>query len=300
MKSALAIDIGGSKISIGIISQSGKILYEVTKKIIMPYDGDDVVFTIKEMLKHPDFSDISDLPVGVTIPGTASPDTGYWLYSPFSGITDYPIVRKLSETFTQNIFIENDVNAAALGELLFGNGKDCSDFFWMTVSNGIGGAIIINNTLYRGFYGFAGEIGHNYQNSEYGNEKVCKELEDLAAGPAILKQYQILTNTTCNDTTAKEIALYAKQNDIQSKKVYSLLGHYLGKELASIANILNPGIIIIGGSIATDFALFKDSLYDSFNRYRYHPTTEQVQIIRSKFPQKAALYGAAALVFKNC
>ena len=90
------------------------------------------------------------LRVGVTIPGLCDRGSGMWIYSSFSGIKNYPIVDKLSKNIHSNIIIENDVNASALGESWCGNAIEYTDFYWVTVSNGIGGAIIINNQLYKG------------------------------------------------------------------------------------------------------------------------------------------------------
>ncbi len=293
----VAIDIGGSKICVGIINIYGLILEQQRMLITLPYDGDMIIEYIHQLLLQLKYPNWNTLRAGVTIPGLCDSENGMWIYSSFSGIKNFPIVEKLSKILKSTIEIENDVNASALAEAWCGNTTQYSHFYWITVSNGIGGAIVINNILYKGAYGYAGESGHNYQASTYGNAIVDDELENLASGSAISRQYKILSTRECVD--AKEVALLAKSGDIHAQKVYHNVGIFLGKEIAHIANILNPGCIVLGGAVSLDFDLFKSSLLETYHSYRFTAATNEIPIIKSKFPKDAAFYGAAALAFKD-
>ena len=158
MEKYLAIDIGGSKIVVGVVDETGAVLQSCKENLPRTYGIDTVIETILRLANSLGGQDFSA--AGVTIPGLADPAKGIWKYAPFSGIGEIPIAAILNEKLGIPVYIENDVNACAVGEKVFGNCRDDKDFLWITVSNGIGGALYLNGELYPGGSGNAGEIGH--------------------------------------------------------------------------------------------------------------------------------------------
>ncbi len=130
--------------------------------------------------------------IGATIPGIADPKRGYWIYAPFSGVRDFPIADELRARYGKPVFGDNDVNACAWGEKVFGVCQNVENFLWITISNGIGGGLVLNGKIYPGKYAGAAEIGHCnvVENGELcgcGN-RGC--LEATAAGPSIARAYR--------------------------------------------------------------------------------------------------------------
>ena len=140
----------------------------------------------------------------------------------------------LTKEFGLPAYVDNDVNACAIAEKRFGCCKDVKDFAWITVSNGIGGALYLNNDIYYGAFGNAGEIGH-FTVVDGGRPCNCGSsgcLEMHAAGPAILKNYE---EKTGNVKTAKELSEMARDGDKEAAAIFNLEGEYLGKAVAALA-----------------------------------------------------------------
>lgn len=98
--------------------------------------------------------------IGIAIPGLVDSDSVMWVYSCFSGIRDFDIAHILNKELGFPVFIENDINICAYSEKIFGSCKSTNNFMWITVSNGIGGGLILNGDIYTGAFNNAGEIGH--------------------------------------------------------------------------------------------------------------------------------------------
>ena len=144
-KNILSIDIGGSKLVAGLIDLEGNIVLKekrlLTVKPTKNYLTKNIVEMIDSLL---DQKNIDIDCVGVAVPGLADKDNGVLVYAPFSGIRDYKIGDILTEKLKIPVFIENDANAGAHAEKMYGACRGTSDFIWITVSNGVGGALVID------------------------------------------------------------------------------------------------------------------------------------------------------------
>ena len=292
----LGIDIGGSKIVAGIVDKNGNVLcYE---KEQLPSDANninadfllsDIKNKCDKLAEKYEFDKI-----GMTIPGLTDAKNGIWIYAPFSGINNFPIADKIKSFYGKRVYIENDVNACAVGEKYFGCCKNIDDFLWITVSNGIGGSVFANGRLYTGSNGNAGEIGHI---------KVCDDeeflcccgsygcLEAVAAGPGIKKRYD-------NILTAEKIADEARNGNNPAVKVMYDTGYYIGKALSSAVNILNPAMAVFGGGVSQSFDLIEAGIKDGLSRYVWEAANKNFKIARTALGYNAALIGAAALTLE--
>ena len=300
MNNILGIDIGGSKIAVGIIDSNGNVLCSEKEQLPAGTNADLLLDVIKSKCDiisekyNLDFDEIEK--IGITIPGLADTKNGVWVYAPFSGISNFPIAEKINKIFKKKVYIENDVNACAVGEKLFGCCKNIDDFIWITVSNGIGGSVFTNGSLYAGYSGNAGEFGHIkvLDDNNYDFKCGCGDygcVEAVAAGPGIKKRYG-------GTLTAEQIAEEARNGNIDAGKVMYDTGYYIGKALSAAINILNPEMAVFGGGVSQSFDLIEPGIKDALSRYMFKAANKNIKLAQTALAYNAALIGAAAVALK--
>lgn len=298
----LAIDIGGSKLVTGLVAADGEILCK-EKTGWEKLDGDSVMRTILEVSERvlAEHKGTRVRAVGANIPGLADADKGLWVEACFSGIRNVPIAAQLSRRFKVPAYIDNDVNNCALAEKLFGVCRDCTDFAWLTVSNGCGGALFLNNRVYRGVHGTAGEFGHIIVEENGGFPCGCGNtgcLEAQAAGPGIVRRFVAAGGPESLDgapADAMKIAELARNGDSAAKAVFDREGYYIGKALSAVINSINPQKIVVGGGVAGSFELFYPELLRTVSNMTYRVASKHITIVKTGLGYDAALVGAAAL-----
>ena len=297
-RNVLALDLGGSKFIVGIVNEEGQVLAK-ERFLWKELTGEAVVESILEAVRifRSKYTEECTA-IGVTIPGLADPEKGLWIEASFSLIRNLPIAEILTKEFGLPAFVDNDVNACAIAEKRFGCCKDTRDFAWITVSNGIGGALYLNNDIYYGAFGNAGEIGH-FTVVEDGRACNCGSkgcLEMHAAGPAILKNYEEMTGEV---KTAAELAEMARQGDEKAMAVFALEGKYLGTAVAALANIINPKKVVFGGGVMESFDLIEAALKEAYKKNVYYYANEGLEIEHTELGYYAALLGAAAVAYRK-
>jgi glucokinase len=302
---ALAVDIGGSKFIVGLVKSSGEILC-MERYVWTELSPEGVVRDIKKAVHSllAAYSKYHPTVIGATIPGLADPKKGIWVEAIFSGIRLLPFVSIMENEFSLPVYIDNDVNACAKAEKLFGCCKEVDHFIWVTVSNGIGGSIYANNNLYYGSAGNAGEIGHVIV-EEGPAARPCKCgssgcAEMHASGLAIAQNYLSLGGKPEIDgepATAKSIEALARGGDKTAIAAYELEGIYLGRAIGAAVNLLNPQKVVIGGGVSLGFDLFRPSLLKTLETHIYRNANISVTVEPTILGYAAALLGAAALCF---
>lgn len=303
----LALDIGGSKLASGLVDAKGKVL-QAASELWASVREENVIKTVLNAAKR--YADEFDVAaVGVNIPGLAAPEAGIWVEACFSGIRNVPIRQLLCDELRLPVFIDNDVNNCALAESMFGVCKGVSDFAWLTVSNGCGGALFLNGCVYGGVRNTAGEFGHIIVEESEALAFPCGCgnygcLEAQAAGPGILKRYLSLGGEEAasdgKPMDAREIAVLANARDPIAKKVYEDEGIYIGRALAAVINAVNPQKVVIGGGVSAAFELFWPTLCQTIKERTYGLASSHVNIEKTGLNYNAALIGAAALAMKGC
>lgn len=296
MNNIFCVDIGGSKLICGALNEKGEILDTFRAEYSKDYTIDTIIGLIKqgyEKLSGYDFC-----ACGVAVPGLCDYTSGKWLYSPFSGLGDIPIVKIISEITNLPTFADNDVNISAMAEKYFGVCCDTNDFLWITVSNGIGGGLYLGGQLYRGQNLSSGEIGH-FIVEENGRKCGCGNLgclEAHASGASIAAIYNEETN---KNLSAKEIADLARNGDNIALTVWHQAGSYIGKAAAYAVNLLNIDTIVLGGGAAEAFDLLEPAATESLNKNLFKKANPNCKILHSKPGRFAALMGCVALVLDN-
>jgi predicted NBD/HSP70 family sugar kinase len=294
----LAVDIGGSKLMAGVVAADGAILAERRLALTRRVTGDEIVDHVARLYDPlvEEAGGPAPTYLGVSVPGLADPSRGLWIYAPFSGISDYPICEKLTARLGLEACCENDVNSSAIAERRYGISRDVDNYLWVTVSNGVGGGLFLDGHLYRGAFGFAGEIGHMVIDRA-GTDGELVDVESLVAGPALVRRYAETCGGrgTGEPVTPKIIAERALRGDVIAQELYRSVGEYLGIAIATAVNLLNPEMVVLGGGISCAFDLFQDALISTVARRIFNPANGRVCIRKSKFPAEAALLGAAAV-----
>jgi len=307
MKKVLGIDIGGTNIRAAIVNYNGKI--EKRKKIKSnARNGVEKLIenlgTISTHFKEfrPDF-------IGIGIPGIIDQKNGILTQAPnISGIKNYPLLKKLKAYISnENIIIENDANAAALGEFWMGAGSGSGSLLMLTLGTGLGGGIVLNGRLWQGEDGMAGEIGHiiidpNGPLCNCGNNGCFESFVSAEAIRRTVKNNKILKELTKDshlDDIPEKIMQFAKDGNKESLKIWEEIGKYLGIGITSLINLLNVDSVIIGGGLSNAWELFEKNMIDEIDKRALHGPRSRLKICRAKLGDDAGIFGCGYLAFKE-
>lgn len=304
-KYAIGIDIGGTKISVTLGASNGKIL--VRKKVVTRTSSQskaciqEIIANIHEIFREFKISSKDILGIGIGAPGAVHSKKGVLPRSPnLAGWAGIPIVHIFRNKFKVPVYLANDANAAALGELVFGAGKKVKNLIYITVSTGIGGGLIIDRELYEGAGSVAGEIGHMSIVPE-GRKCKCGRrgcLEAYASGTAIAHWYS--ESKKCKVEGAKEVGFAADSGDKTAVQSYRKGAYYLGIGLANLMNVLNPEAIIIGGGVLKSSPpVYWKEVLKSAKDHAWPEAFRTTGILQSPLLGHSGDLGALALVFKN-
>lgn len=250
MRNFIAFDIGGTLIKYGVLTEKGNFLEKSETNTEAHLGGKSVLNKVKEigdqLLDRYKISGIC-----ISTAGQVHSKKGEILYaSPL--IPDYtgmPIKKELEEYFHLTVEVENDVNCVGLAESWLGKGKNVKSLFCLTIGTGIGGSYIIDNKLH---------TGHSYSGGEIGYIPIeGSQFQELASTRILVRNVAKRKSITENEIDGKEIFEQARQGDEVCIEEINRLVYYLSKGIATIAYMMNPEMIIIGGGITNQ----KDYLY---------------------------------------
>lgn len=315
MSLILGIDIGGTTIKAGLLDPKGNL---VEKKVIeTPADKDNTAFLnaiwdAAESLIHPE-NEKNIIGIGIGAPGPPinSHEGTIIEASNMPGVKNAPVVPFLRDKlFNRNldykIKINNDANAAALGQLYFGKGKEFSNFTVVTLGTGVGGGLILNKRLFSGYLGNSFEIGHipvffppadNKEDSIPPRQCGCGAtgcLETIASATGISEYYKIFTG---EDKSAKDIAEAARNNDPAAKKAYRAAADALAHAAATIVHLLNVEAIIYTGGLAAAEDLLKPRIEEVLDHRIYPFLRDRLHILFTRGDENSGITGAASLLF---
>lgn len=299
---AIGVDLGGTNLRTAAFDANGKLLEKIAGRTPASAGPEAVV---AEMC-----SDAGQLRqrfgagglagIGAGVPGNIDMAEGVvvaWNNVPaFNG---YPMRAELSRRLDTPVYLENDANAAALGEHWMGAGQGVDDLVMLTLGTGIGGGIISRGRVLHGHVGMAGELGHitvvpNGNPCGCGN-RGCVEKHASANAVAALAQLAGLGQ----GITARQVAELAEQGNAGAASIYRSAGEALGIALAALVNIFNFPLYLIGGGMAESWELFAPAMLAELERrcltYRTTLATRPTRVERAALGGDAGLYGAACL-----
>lgn len=294
-----AVDVGGSKLETALVSVSGEV--EFLKRVEpAPLTAEALVEVIAEHYEEVVRAAGPVAGCGVTIPGLADPISGMWRHASFSGLRDWPVRAVLAERLGVEVAIANDVDACALAELRWGGGRGHRDFIWITLSNGVGGALVLNGRLYCGALHAAGEIGHMKAVRD-GHPCECGArgcLEQYASGRAIARDYAFRAGLP-ELASAKEVALRAQSGEEAARLAFFRAGTHLGEVLADAIGLLNLPLVFVGGGVAQSFPLMREAVETALRANLYIEANPLPEIRLTQLGYHAALRGAASVFLQS-
>ena len=296
----IGIEISDSGINAVSINEHGEILdkfseaLEKTEEIAPQL----VKFTNSLQRRFGDFERI-----GITVPGLVDRKTKRVTFSSqFPEHENIDFLGELEKVIKLDIYVENDANAAAYGEYLFGAGRGSENLFYVTLGKGIGGAFILNGKLWRGASGFAGEFGYIAVNSD------GMRLEEVASSANIIRRTKrrfhqdhtsSLNEIGEESITIADVIREANNGDDFARLMLERTGTYVGMAIADVINLLNIEKIIVGGEIMQAGNLVLEGIKNRAREFSFSPNFNSTEIVQGKLGDQAAAVGVAMIAKAN-
>ena len=289
MKVRAGVDIGGTKVRIGLVGEDGELLLLMDKIAMTKFEkGDELMLVIANKIKaqvagHSDYELVG---VGVGAPGPLNDTHDSVMETPNTPIIqNYPLVARLQAHFDVPIKMNNDANVFVLGEAISGAGKGEAFVYGITLGTGYGHGFVWDGRILSGAHGTATEYGLAPYNDG--------TFEDYASGPALERNYESIAGES---RTGLQIYKLAQTGNANALAAWSLLGRSVGHSLVYVTHLLDPGIIVVGGSLAAGFEFFIDSLREVVDAHLFDNQKGKLRIEPSELGDAAPVIGSALLI----
>jgi glucokinase len=298
---SIGVDLGGTNLRVAAVGENGSMLEKVAEPISYDNGPEAVIATITDVIRAviSRIQNGSLYGVGIGVPGFINMETGTIIGSAnLPGFEEFPVRDAIQQHLGTSIILENDANAAALGELWMGAGKNVKDLILLTLGTGIGGGIVVDGKVLHGFLGMAGEFGHMTVFPD-GNPCGCGNrgcLEKHASATAIAAMGRMMHFG--RDITSAHVAELALAGNERAKLVFESVGRALGIALANLINIFNfPLYLLTGGPVAA-WDLFAPSMFNEIEQRSLIYARTGTRIEKAQLGADAGLFGAAYLPFQ--
>ncbi len=294
---SIGLDLGGTNLRAAAIDRDGKLLHLVTGHTQYSEGRDAIMGDMVEAIASlRDTQGPAGLAgIGVVVPGFISLREGVIRNcNNIPSLEDFPMRDELRERLNAPVILENDANAAALGEQWIGAGRGVRDLVLLTLGTGVGGGIISDGKLIRGFLGMGGELGH-ITVIPNGNPCGCGNrgcLEKHASATAISAMARLLGY---GNVTAKEVYDRAVAGDERAIQIFTCMGEALGIALATLVNAFNSQLYLLSGGVIGAWDFFAPAMIAEARRRSFTFRTTDTRVERAKLGGEAGLYGAAYL-----
>jgi len=300
-----AVDLGGTHLRVALIDDGGRIFKQLKQETPK---GDSALCIVNALVNAAQQWDSDKLPVVATsimVPGAVDSEKAVVLQAPnLPSLVNFELKAELEQRLGWPVFLENDANAAAVGEMWMGAARCCRDVISVTLGTGVGGGVILDGKLWRGSHGSAGEIGHTTVDPFSGLKCKCGNtgcLELFASATAIVRMTRENlamfpeSPLKSEELTAVKVYEAGRNGDELALAVFKRFGMYLGIGLANLINLIDPQIIVISGGAVNGWDLFAPEMYRQVEERAFRTTAQQVKIARAECGDNAGLLGAARL-----
>ncbi|SPF53314.1 Glucokinase [Candidatus Sulfopaludibacter sp. SbA4] len=300
---AIGVDLGGTNLRAAAIDRSGKMLDKISEATNYQEGREavlhDIVSAIQKMRDKIGPSGLAG--IGVGVPGFIRMKEGFITGSnnlPY--LENFPVRDEISRRLGTWVILENDANAAAMGEKWIGAGREVDDLVLLTLGTGIGGGIISGGRVLRGVVGMAGEPGHMtvvYNGNPCGcGNQGC--LEKHASATAVTAMAHLLH--LGQDLTSKDVADIAREdseNGEKARAIWRVVGESLGVALATLVNVFNFPLYLLSGGMLPAWEFFEPPMMRTLEQrsFTYRATKTETHVAQATLGNEAGLYGAAYL-----
>lgn len=305
----VGVDIGVTHLTLVLSDIAARVIREVE----VPFDVSDgpdaglrkVDEQVQALLDQAGLALQDVLTIGVGVPGPIAVDRGTVISPPIMpGWDNYPIQSALQDCWGIPVSLNNDAELGALGEWAYGVGRGVSNLVYIKVGSGIGAGLILNNMIYRGTRGTAGEIGHLTVDDQ-GPICTCGNrgcLEVLAGGRAIARQAQravfsgqrtqMVNIKPVEKITSREVIIAAQRGDLVAQQIVSEAGAFIGTAIAGLINVLNPDIVVVGGGLAQSGDLLLEPIRRAVRQRSLRAAVQAVRITGAVLGRRSSSMGA--------
>ncbi|MEU6232864.1 ROK family glucokinase [Kitasatospora sp. NPDC047058] len=310
MALTIGVDVGGTKIAAGVVNEAGEILART--RVPTPADPQWAVDAIAQAVRElkEQYPDVAA--AGVGAPGFVDRDRSTVIFAPNIDWEEEPLRTRIEELTGLDTVVENDANCAAWAEFRFGAAAGHDDMVLITVGTGIGGGIVLDGRLHRGRFGVAGEIGHLNMVpdglacgcggkgcwEQYGSGRALRRYgrEKAAADPIHGKRMLDLNDGVAETIRGIHITQAAEEGDPLALECYAELADWLGRGMADLAALFDPGVFVLGGGVSDSGRLLLDPVAKAFGHYLtggvHRPRAE---VVLASMGSAAGIAGAADL-----
>lgn len=310
----IAADVGGTNIRAALIDASGRVLERYKRRTPKTETSTEMIGAFvgaaRELMRRASaHSNWHIRGLAIAVPGTIDIEEGVVMAAPnVPSLDGLRLTAALEQELGIPVILENDANAAAVGEMWQGAGRGRHTLLCLTLGTGVGGGIILNRQVWRGLDGAAGEIGHLIV-EPVGYPCTCGGrgcLEVYASATAITRmaremspRYPSSPIHTIEGLSAEKVYKLGLAGDELAREVFRRVGFYLGIGLTSLINLFNPEMIVIGGGAAAGWELFDSHMREQIASRAFAVPARRVQIVRAECGDDAGMLGAAHLAFTS-
>jgi len=309
-----AVDLGGTNLRAAVVDSEGRLHDHHKRPTPTTEKPEEIAVAIAAAVRECESAAAKrgariDA-ISVVVPGSVQVGTGEVMNAPnIPSLIGYDLGAALETLLGRSVLLENDANAAAMGEMWQGAARDCRTIICLTLGTGVGGGIIVDGKLWRGPDGTAGEVGHMTVEPFGGVRCKCGNigcLEVYASGTAIVRMTRetlglsgdsVLGSVVSADLSAEKVFRAAADGDELALRIFQTVGRYLGVAMANVVNIFNPEMIVIGGGVSAAWDLFAPTAQAGVMKRAFPVPAQRCRIVRAECGDHAGLLGAARLVF---
>jgi glucokinase len=298
---SIGVDLGGTNLRAAAVTREGQMLDKIAVPTNLQAGRDAVIsdivggiHTLREQINGHELAG-----VGIGVPGFIILDKGMIVGSHnMPGFENFPVRDEIARRLGSPVILENDANAAALGEKWKGAGKDVNDLVLLTLGTGIGGGIICGGKVLHGFVGMAGELGH-MTIIPSGNICGCGNngcLEKHASATAIESMANLVA--LGENLSAHDVYNLAKAGNVNARRIFESMGTALGLALGTLINIFNFPLYLLSGGVLPAWDLFAPTMMEEVRKRSFTYRNTETRIEPAILGNEAGLYGAAYLPFQ--
>lgn len=295
MNTFIGVDLGGTNVRVAKVDEQGNLLQTIKEVTEIERGVEPVVQQIIYMIERLDGYQ-ECVGVGMGVPGPVDTKRGIMMMATnLPGFEGYPLAERIANHFQKPVYVDNDVNVACMGEAMLGAGKEYDSVYYVTISTGIGGALVVNHRVISGAHGYAGEIANIIidRNREKVNFLNVGAVENEASGTALTRKGKALfpEQSICH---AGDVFDLARAKDEQALRLCDEMAYDLAVMFSIISHVADPHVFVLGGGVMKGKDVFMEKM-ERYYRDLIHEGMRSTHFVEAKLAEPG-IVGAAMLV----